>query len=357
MCLAKAVVQALMVLIASFVHVHSTLGQGTPAWGAHLSPVQDLPGTIDGVTQGVLSTITCELLVEGNDTQPMNGTSEHHGSITRAHLSCTGGVLVVSLHPALYPFASSFKGVAVNMPKGSAKRMKSGMFGNTPVVYGHCEAQNIPSSLAAYLISICAEGQRVMFMRARLANLPQLPQMPLSTNTDGLPAASSAGGAAKGEVSGIGGIGVFTGHVLFYRPTFVHIPGAPLGDAGNTGSNKPVWNMSISVVGGLFKESNSVICGVMTSFVRTRFTNNQISPFGGAVMVMLGHAEFHQCVFDSNISPTLQQLTGGKAGVNILQSGLGGAVLASTQAGTHSCHFLFHQQHGLPGWGSGCQWC
>lgn len=337
-CLAIAPTPVLVALLIT-ASLYSTVAQGTTIWDAHTSTGQELPS--HGVAHGAVPVITCELLIEGGNTQPINGTTEHHGSITRAHLACTGGVLVVSLHPVLHPFAAGFQGVAVDMPKGSEKLLKVGLFGNTPVVFGHCQAQNPNSEpLAAYLITICAEGQ-VDFVRARLVNLPQLPPLPQNATMEGpAPAAYRAGVNQGGGAATIGGIGVLTGHVVFYAPTFMHIPGIPLADA-DYGRQKSTGITSMSLVGGLFDETGGVLCGVMTRFVRTRFRNSHVNPFGGAVMVMTGRAEFHQCVFDSNKAPTLDQLTGGKAGVNILRSGLGGAVLASTQAGTHSCQVLF----------------
>jgi hypothetical protein len=120
--------------------------------------------------------ITCELLIEGGS----NATemSLYGISIARAHINCTGGVLIVTFHPVLARFASGFTGVALGLSEPTAKPTvqamgRSARVEGIPIKYGECIpaprvlAQLLPPSL----LTLCESEQDVVFQRARVVNI------------------------------------------------------------------------------------------------------------------------------------------------------------------------------------------
>jgi len=256
------------------------------------------PSTMQAVKQGQAPT-TCRLTLEGGSNK--TELEVYSTSIARAELVCTGRVIRIAVHPVLAPFVRQFKGVSVaKVPSVRAVALEK-------AAAGEKQEKCVPKGFA--LLYLC-NGARVAFVRPRIVNINSASETALA---NGATIGHSVAGPTRLCV-----IQYENSVVTFLEPFISRVQ---MGAVESTGF--------LYMQGGVVNDTRGVEGYGMMVFEGTRFTHNKglMNGGGGAVTLVFGNVVFVGCVFIGNWARTMSEITGGDAAIDLLRSGLGGAVL------------------------------
>jgi hypothetical protein len=277
--------------------------------------------------------IRCRLVIKGgtNNTQVVQmGTS-----IAHAELSCTGGTLMVAVHPVLQPFAANFTGVVLSVnatvPEREQQQPASTgqQQGPAAAAAAAAAAEPVPKCMLTdnTLLSVCGlvpPANAVIFERAEVSDIISLmgpilgffgPRAGLANDTARLRVAGTSEATAV-MIRDYRRQSILMWH--FEEPVFSNIEMVALD-----------VQASVTVRGGVFHNTRGVSGLGRLGFEGTQLTHNWATTMGSAVAFSGGIATFTKCVFDSNRAVTLHEATQGHFPVHSVKSGTGGAILAT----------------------------
>jgi hypothetical protein len=228
---------------------------------------QKLTDVIDALMSGKV--VKCHLVIKGSTN--LTEVALRGASITHAHLSCTGSVLRIAVHPIMLPFVGSFKGVA--LVNGTANQKQQGrppegqQEGSTTVQPGELATAE-PSCRAdsSTLISLCgtvAQADVVIFEQMHVSDI----LTPLSLQAamgPGQLGRLGPGTTSTGSNSAAIAVSATNSHVHIEDPTFIHVATIGLGSRAH----------GVTVKRGLFRQTRGVLTAGMVAFQGTQFRNN-----------------------------------------------------------------------------------